>query len=143
MGITEHEWKLVNPDFVWASGDLELRPRDMAKLGYLYLNGGVWNGKRILSGTWIEESTKPHINVSKPFKVKWGDRYGYQWWLRTYQKKSTSVDAFIRTGWGGQAIIVLPSFDMVVVFAGGNYAANDYMSPIHEIVTRSILPAVQ
>lgn len=115
----------------------------MEKLGYLYLNQGVWNGKGILPKEWIEESTKENIAVPRFMVAQWGDRYGYHWWLRTYYSNSTPVDSFLRTGWGGQAIIVLPSLDTVVVFTGGNYAIQDYMNPIHEIITHYILPAVQ
>ena len=144
LGITQSEWKLLNPDFVWASGDLKLKPRDMAKLGYLYLNSGVWNGERILSEGWINESITPYIAVSKPFMAEnWGNRYGYHWWLRDYQTGSTTVEVIIRTGWGGQAIIIFPSLDMVVVFTGGNYAHENYMSILTEIVAQYILPAVE
>ena len=56
LGITDYEWKFLNPDIVYTSGDLKLRPRDMAKFGYLYLNRGIWDGKNIISQEWIEAS---------------------------------------------------------------------------------------
>lgn len=133
LGITDYEWDYINPDMIHASGNLRLRPRDMAKLGYLYLNGGVWNGERILSEEWIEESTQQHVSLSGT------EGYGYQWWLRTYQVGAKSVDAYYALGWGGQRIIVFPSLDMVVVFTGGNYVGHD---PTDDILTHFILPAV-
>ena len=46
----------------------------MAKIGQLYLNGGVWNGQHIISSKWIEDSTKE--------KSRWGElAYGYLWWI--------------------------------------------------------------
>jgi len=134
LGITNYEWDHINPDMIHASGNLELRPRDMAKLGYLFLNGGVWKGERIVSEEWVEESTKKHASPS------WADGYGYQWWLRTYRVGSTSVDSFYADGWGGQRITVFPSLDMVLVFTGGNYVGDE---PVDEIITRYILPAVR
>ena len=134
LGIIDYEWDHINADVIHASGNLKLRPRDMAKLGYLYLNGGVWNGQRVFSEAWVEASTKEY--ASSP----WGEGYGYQWWRRTYLSGDTSVDAFYASGWGGQRIMVFPSLEMVVVFTGGNYADQE---PVDEIITRYILPAVR
>ena len=134
LDISNYEWDYINPDMVHASGNLRLRPRDMAKFGYLFLNRGVWKGERVISEAWIEESTKGHVSPS------WADGYGYQWWLKTYRSGSTSVDSFYAAGWGGQRIIVFPSLDMVLVFTGGNYVGQE---PVDEIIVRYILPAVQ
>ncbi|NIM95834.1 MAG: serine hydrolase [Anaerolineales bacterium] len=134
MGIANYEWHFINQDMIHAAGNLKLRPRDMAKFGYLYLNGGLWGDKRILSKEWIEESVEDHASPT------WGDGYGYQWWLRTYDLGSTSIESFYAAGWGGQRIMVFPSLDMVVVFTGGNYVEEE---PVDEIIIRHILPAVQ
>jgi CubicO group peptidase (beta-lactamase class C family) len=133
LGIADYEWDHINPDVIHASGNLKLRPRDMAKLGYLYLNGGVWNGERVISEEWIEASTKEYASTPG------GGGYGYQWWRKTYRSEDASVDAFCANGWGGQRITVFPSLDMVVVFTGGNYVGQE---PVDEIIARYILPAV-
>ena len=134
LGIVDYEWDFINADMIHASGNLRLRPRDMAKFGYLYLNGGVWNGRQIVSQAWVETSTQAHATP------RWADGYGYQWWLRTYHSGPDVVDAFCAAGWGGQEIIVFPDLGMVVVLTGGNYVDEP---PVDEIVTRYILPAVQ
>jgi CubicO group peptidase (beta-lactamase class C family) len=134
LGITNYEWDFINPDMIHASGNLQLRPRDMAKFGMLYLNGGLWNGQRVVSQKWVEVSTQSHADPL------WDSGYGYQWWLHTYDSGPGEVHAFHAAGWGGQRIIVFPKLDMVVVFTGGNYVQD---SPVDEIVTRFILPAVQ
>ena len=133
LGITDYKWDYLNSEIIHASGNLELRPRDMAKLGYLFLKGGTWKGERIVSEEWIEESTKSHILPS------WTDGYGYQWWIETYNSNSTPTDSFFAAGWGGQRITVFPSLDMVVVFTGGNYVGED---PVDDIITHYILSAV-
>jgi CubicO group peptidase (beta-lactamase class C family) len=137
LGITKYEWDHINPDMIHASGNLKLRPRDMAKFGYLFLSGGIWKGEQIVSQKWIEESTRGHISFPEG---SWASGYGYQWWLKTYRSNSTSVDSFYASGWGGQRISVFPSLDMVVVFTGGNYVEEE---PVDDIITRFILPAVQ
>ena len=134
LGITNYEWDHINADMIHASGNLQLQPRDMAKFGVLYLNGGVWNGQRIVSQEWVEASTQARAAPS------WGDGYGYQWWLRAYDSGSNAVDTFYAAGWGGQRISVFPDLDMVVVFTGGNYVDQ---VPVDEIITRFILPSVE
>ena len=105
----------------------------MAKLGNLYLNGGMWQGERIVSGDWIKKSTQAHATTA------WESGYGYQWWLDTYWLDSEGVDAYYANGWGGQRIMVFPSLDMVLVFTGGNYVDE---VPVDEVIERYILPAV-
>ena len=91
-----------------AGWGLTLTARDMAKLGQLYLNGGIWNGQQIVSKAWIEESTKEHS--------RWDQMnlpYGYLWWLGNGEKQS-----FAAMGDGGNAIYVLPEKDLVVSIIG-------------------------
>ena len=109
----------------------------MAKFGYLVLNQGVWNNSRIISEKWIKRTTSEYISI--PGRAWEGDRFGYQWWLKTYRAASTSVEAVVRSGWGGQAIILFPKHDTVIVFTGGNYVGKD---PVNEIVARYIIPSV-
>jgi CubicO group peptidase (beta-lactamase class C family) len=82
----------------------------MAKLGYLYLKGGVWQDERIVSEVWVRESLKRRANAP------WGDGYSYQWWIKDYNLGAKSFETFAAYGWGGQRIIVFPELDMVVVF---------------------------
>ena len=142
LGITDYEWKFINPDIVYTSGDLKLRPRDMAKLGQLYLNNGIWNGKRIISEEWTKNSTRKYIEVQNSYMASaYGDSYGYQWFLQTFNVDSVSYDSISRDGWGGQRIQVFPSLNMVVVLTGGNYATEP--TPVNDIITRYILPAAR
>jgi CubicO group peptidase (beta-lactamase class C family) len=138
LGIEAYEWQHLTPEIVYTSGDIKMRPRDMAKFGLLYLQNGIWSGKRIVAEKWIERSTEEYISiVDLSYEDMHG--YGYQWWLKTYRADSRSSESYLRTGWGGQAIIAFPELDMVVVFTGGNYTSSE---PVHEIVTRFILQAV-
>lgn len=152
LGITEAEWDFLNSDTVHASGNLKLCPRDMAKFGSLYLNGGRWQGQQIIPEAWIAASMAESVSI--PWSSLAGilheryvdipdthyDGYGYLWWLATYEVDGRPVNAAQATGWGGQWIGLFPDLEMVVVLTGGNYATHE---PVHEIVTRHILPAVQ
>jgi CubicO group peptidase (beta-lactamase class C family) len=118
LGITDYKWEELPNNVLYTSGDLKLRPRDMAKLGDLYLHGGSWKGTQIISEWWVEASTKSFISALLDW-VNW--EYGYKWWLYTYEINSEQIESFSAKGWGGQTIIVFPSLDMVVVTTAGYY----------------------
>jgi CubicO group peptidase (beta-lactamase class C family) len=135
LGISNYRWQVFQPSGItFCSGDIYITPRDMAKLGQLFLNEGKWNGAQIISKEWVEQSTKYHINPM----VSWADGYGYLWWLRILHVNSRPVRAFKAMGWGGQEIFVFKDLAMVVVFTGANYTSD---VPCDEIVQRFILPA--
>lgn len=98
QGVNNHGW-----------GDLKLTPHDMAKLGYLYLNEGRWDGKQIVSSEWVAAATSKHIRSD----LRGHNGYGYQWWIRS------SGDGYSAVGRGGQRIFVLPDRKMVVVTTNG------------------------
>ncbi len=133
LSINQYRWVHINPDLVYASGDLKLRSRDMAKIGYLMLNKGMWKLKQVVSSEWIENSTKPHFHFSNK------EGYGYQWWIKQYELGTSYIHSFSAQGWGGQSIIVFPVLNAVAVLTGGNYATR---SPNDEIVYRYILPSL-
>ena len=140
LGIEEYEWDFIKPDFIHASGNLKLRPRDMAKIGYLFLNGGVWDGKRVIPESWTRASTLEQIPIPRDSPLAGhAEGYGYQWFTKTYHVDGEPVEAYFRSGWGGQRIIVFPELDLVLVFTGGYYVAPE---PVDEIVSEYILPAV-
>ena len=133
LQITRSEWVFINPDFVYASGDIKLRPRDLAKIGQLVLNEGTWQGTRIVSAAWVEAMTRKWVPLG-PSKG-----YGFLWWIWEYSRGSDLVNAVMADGWGGQRIMVFPDLDSVVVFTGGNYL---HEHRLDEVVSRYILPAL-
>jgi CubicO group peptidase (beta-lactamase class C family) len=123
LGISDVEWPF-DPQGVnnhgW--GDLQLHPRDMAKIGYLFLNKGRWDGKTIVSPEWVEASTRPFPGAPVA-------NYGYLWWLDEDYGYSAH-------GRGNQRIYVLPRMNMVVVITGGGLESPD------RILKEYILPSV-
>ncbi len=99
-GITPGPWGLCMPI------------RDMAKLGYLYLNNGKWDDKQIVSEDWVKKSTQIQIS-----RGEGSDAYGYQWWILDGFPKYT----YTARGWYGNEyafITVVPDYDLVVAIAG-------------------------
>lgn len=121
LGIDRYGWvRFPRADEVtFASGGASLRPRDMAKLGALYLNGGMWNGRRILSARWVEASTRQSVPLVGQYQRLYG--YGYNWWLGRSPYGDREVEYFRAAGWGGQHVYVFPELDLVVVFTAGGF----------------------
>jgi CubicO group peptidase (beta-lactamase class C family) len=142
LDIKEIHWRTIGEsDVIAAGGGLEMRPRDMAKLGLLYLNGGVWNYEQIISAEWIEDATSNQVKMPYDWLGQlFGNGYGYYWWLPEYQTEAGEYGTYTAAGWGGQRISVFPSLDMVVVITGGNYLGAD---PADEMMEEFILPAVE
>jgi len=137
LGITQFEWQMINSNVVFSSGDLRLRPRDMAKFGYLFLNNGKWKGAQIISQQWITTSIDKNVFLDNYWFDS--DGYGYQWWLWD-NVQGIEFNAFAASGWGGQWIIVSPDFDLVFVTTGGNYYSEKI--PIQTLLVKYIIPAI-
>ena len=86
-----------------SAGGLKLRPRDMAKIGQIMLEKGIWNEQEIIDEEWIEESKTEHISTRS---VNWSG-YGYYWWSRFYYVNGKKYRAVAALGWGGQRIIII------------------------------------
>jgi CubicO group peptidase (beta-lactamase class C family) len=141
LGITDFKWQKLPNDMIFTSGDLRLRPRDMGKFGYFFLNDGLWKNERILSQEWIEISTREHIDLnSEPNIVHWADGYGYQWWIWE-SLYGVDFEAYMASGWGGQWIIISPELDMVIVSTAGNYYSTEKI-PIQTVIAKHILPSI-
>ncbi|MFC1884147.1 serine hydrolase domain-containing protein [Thermodesulfobacteriota bacterium] len=108
LGISNCYWSQDMNGVINGSHGLEMRTRDMAKFGYLYLKGGNWGGQQIVPREWVEESTTGHIKkYGKPPEIK-SPYYGYQWYI--------DPPYFHSLGYQGQYIFVIPEHEMVVVF---------------------------
>lgn len=151
LGITSWEWE-TGPNGIsdtgGGRGGLYLHPVNMALFGYLYLKEGWLNGERVISESWVEESTAKHTVVKNPYSgTDWSD-YGYQWWRCT----DDSVEGYLKTndmfyafGYGGQFIFVIPHLNMVVVITAENFArfrAYGFF-PATKMLFDYILPAVK
>jgi CubicO group peptidase (beta-lactamase class C family) len=139
LGITNYSWGKAPNGVVNTLGGLALRPRDMAKIGCLFLNGGRWQGKQIVSEKWVKDSTKQQIGVSQLPTWFLVDGYGYQWWLGSFHVRGQTIGSYSARGRGGQFIIVYPALQMVAVFTGWN--DNELLGQPLDMLQRYILPA--
>ena len=109
----KHFWKRDYVGTVDTEGGLYLNDEDLAKLGFLYLNNGSWEGKQIVSEDWVKQSVAPH--VSMPYTVEGGRlQYGFSWWLYPVSGEYS----WLAVGFGGQELMVFPKQNLIVVFTG-------------------------
>jgi CubicO group peptidase (beta-lactamase class C family) len=127
IGIEGYWWARTTGGHHLTDGGLHILPRDMARLGYLMLHQGTWDGQEIVSANWVAEASREH------FQTPWGDGYGYQWWI------APSSQVYRATGHYGQMICVVPEADMVVVFTGDIPDSDPY--PHDALVFHYILEA--
>jgi CubicO group peptidase (beta-lactamase class C family) len=111
LGIRDFHWKKTPTGHPDTEGGLYLAAEDLARIGYLYLHDGVWNGKRLLPGGWLSKATGRHARAVAP-----GWDYGYQWWITT----RNGGDIWAGRGFGGQLLLVIPSRDIVAVVNSWN-----------------------
>lgn len=105
-------WKHTPTGLPDTEGGLYLSAHDLAKIGQLYLKGGMWGSQEIISEGWIKDSTSAHIATGID-----DYKYGYFWWLKPFGTAPEDV-AWMARGFGGQQLIVVPEYDMVIVFTG-------------------------
>jgi len=134
------EWLSFPSNDIFASGGLFLRARELAKIGQLFLNGGVWQGREVVSGDWIVRSQQEHV-ATIGFPASFGHAYGYLWWIRNFPAKGAARRCFFAAGWGDQYMFIIPDMQMVIVFNCGNYTVPARLSPF-DLVEDYILAAV-
>ena len=141
LGIEKFLWSRNSEGHTHAGGGLVLAARDAAKLGQLYLNKGRWGDVQVVPETWVEESLKMHVDLTVPGQPPSG--YGYLWWVWApdYQGK-TGEYVFAARGRGGQYVIVVPEYDMVVATCGDAKPGGDSGQAVSVFYDR-ILPAVR
>lgn len=128
LGITHVSWAKDRDGNSHGFSDLRMQPRDMAKLGYLWLHRGAWEGRQIVPAEYLDAAFSPHANVQP------GVQYGYGIWIYPGRGHAGGPPDFEANGVGGQRIAVVPSQDMVVVITGAGLDANNVASLISNAV---------
>ena len=118
LGIKEYYWKKTEVGLPDSESGLYLKTRDLARIGQLYLQGGIWNGQRILPEDWINEATRKH---AKDIYGDGGEEgYGYQWWLTAHDPPLV-----VALGYGNQILILLPEKKVMGIIYAWNIFDNE------------------
>ena len=114
LGIRNYAVQLTPTGDLYGGGGMQMLPRDFLKFGVLYLNGGTWNGRRVVPRSWVETSTA--LQATAPTGSD-----GYGWHRYQLKSRGQTYDEYEANGNGGQFLIVIPKLDLAVVFTAGNY----------------------
>ncbi|MBQ9832193.1 MAG: serine hydrolase [Clostridia bacterium] len=126
LGIGSYEWEKCPKGIEKGGWGLSLTLEDAAKLGQLYLNGGNWNGKQLISENFIKEATRSQIKTQNE-QARYG--YGYHIWTDEQHSSYQFNGAF------GQYVIVIPEFDAVAAIFSGNeslFSESQLLSLFHD-----------
>jgi len=139
LGITDYYWKETPDGEIDTEGGLYLKAEDLAKIGVLFLNKGKWNGKQIVSDSWVATSTSPLLKNVKP---QWRDvtGYGYQWWIPEYTDDGR-VGIYAANGYGGQYLMIAPEYNLIIVFNGWNINSEPEKST-YRVLRDRIIPTL-
>jgi CubicO group peptidase (beta-lactamase class C family) len=133
LGISELRWQ-KDVDGIYKGGwGMAMTPRDMAKLGYLYLKQGQWDGQQVLPAEWVSASTRPYVQVQDTLEA-WDIHVGYSWWLH-------ENGIYAAHGMKGQFIYVIPHLELVAVITA-NIPDSEFHLP-QLLIRDYIIPAVR
>jgi len=144
MHVDVDDWLQDPQGYYFGGSDMFFTPREMALLGYLYLNNGRLNDKQIVPEEWVQLTLSSSSNFTHP--NQWGDlknyNYGYLWWLG----EISGYQIFMALGYGGQFVIVFPDLNLIVVSTSNNNVnpdnANNQELAILNIIHKYILSSI-
>jgi CubicO group peptidase (beta-lactamase class C family) len=115
LGIASREWPRSPAGEVMTGGMLQLRSRDLAKLGLLVSSGGRWRGQQIVPANWISEM------LTVRHRVDAEQNYGYLYWQREYRSPCGRLTGWFMSGNGGNVVVHVPGQALVVVITRRHY----------------------
>jgi CubicO group peptidase (beta-lactamase class C family) len=142
LGIERARWRRSAAGEVLTGGQLQLRSRDLARLGQLVLQGGRWGQAQVVPRSWIEQALTIQRRPSLPQDPRQELGYGYLFWRREYSTRCGRVPAWYMSGNGGNHVIVLQGLDAVVVVTRTRYDTRGMHAETTRLVTEHLLPLI-
>ncbi|HKR24840.1 MAG TPA: serine hydrolase domain-containing protein, partial [Allosphingosinicella sp.] len=147
-------WNLMPTGEGYLGGGAYVLPRDLIKLGQTFLDGGVWNSRRIVDAEWVARSTAQAIEITPATTGLDGEAFGNSygpggadglaWHLGTVPAGGRTYRAYNASGNGGQILVVVPELELVVVFTAENYGQGWIWGRWgDELVGGMIVPAIR
>ncbi|WP_346318021.1 serine hydrolase [Chitinophaga sp. YIM B06452] len=149
LGIRKYRWTMDATGHVTTAGSFFMLPADMLKLGELVRQNGTWQGRQIVSSSWLRESTTATTVIrgfsfaeigGVPASTTQAARYGYYWYRERIKTVRLAVDVLFASGNGGQYIMIINELGLVVVFTQGNYGSRSAKRAF-DLLVKYILPA--
>jgi CubicO group peptidase (beta-lactamase class C family) len=146
-----YHWNVMPNGEGYVGGGAFVRTRDFLKIGQAYLDGGVWNGRRIATGEWTRIAMSPQVHISPATtglsREQFSNFYfetdeGYAWHMVDMRSGDQRYRVIHTNGNGGQLLLVVPQFDLVVMFTAGNYRQGLWNRERDDITGDMIIPAL-
>jgi CubicO group peptidase (beta-lactamase class C family) len=135
LRITIPPWTRDRQGIFLGGNNMALSPRALLRFGEMYRNGGVFEGRRVLSQGWIEASWTPR--TESPFT---GHQYGYGWFIAEMNGQTV----YYAWGYGGQMLYVVPRLGLTVVMSSDPdtpSGRSGYVRDLHSLLTDGIIGA--
>ena len=139
LSITQVKWPISPLGIYQGGGGLEIRSRDLVKLGQLLLNQGRWQGKQLISADWINKALTPRVVAMPDQNIE----YGYLWWIFEFETSKGPVKAYAAVGNGGNYLFVVPALELVSVITSEAYNTRYMHQQSQSIMKDYILKAVE
>ncbi|MEE4259878.1 MAG: serine hydrolase [Bacteroidales bacterium] len=139
LSIQNYRIQTNNEDQPYFGGGWYLTPRDILKFGQLYLNTGMWEGEEILPPHWVNKSFDKYKVLENTIDK---NEYGYLFWHKTYNINGKKINSIEARGSGGQYLVVIPEYELIVVITSGNYRNGKGFQP-ERIIKNYILPEIE
>lgn len=142
MDATVGNWNADSRGNNFGGHGIYMRPKDMIKIGRMMMNGGVYNGNRIVSSSWVQESTTQYFNTN--YIVTYGEGYGYLWWKG--RDSNTGLTFTFAHGYGGQFIIYVPARNTIIAAVTSYTGLRNPNTNWNEVITTivgNIFPALK
>jgi CubicO group peptidase (beta-lactamase class C family) len=112
---------------------LQLRPRDLMRIGQLVLQNGTGERIQVISEDWLTQALYPSVIFNLVPDIGLRTDYGFLWWLpKSIHPESRKVlQSYAAAGWGGQYLIIYPEQEIVIVMTGGNHDTEDASAQWH------------
>ncbi len=135
LGIKDILWKRGSENVATGGTGLRLRPRDMAKFGYLFLHNGEWNGQQIVAADWVQQATITQAKWGVDMATDVNLDYGFMWW--TFPR----LKAYLALGFDGQTVFIIPELDLEIVMTAS--MSTRVYEDTFGLIEKYIIPAVK
>lgn len=132
LGVVDPPWENSPGGLNLGASGVRLTTEELLKLGLLYLRGGSWEGRQVLSQAWVRDATSAQVSNGADTNDDWAQGYGFQIWRSRH-------NSYRLDGKYGQFAFVLPSSDAVVAITAGTSASRD----IPDLLWKHLLPAFE
>ena len=136
LGISVWQWGRSPTGEFMTGGGLRLRTRDLAKVGQMLIDEGIWEEIQVVPASWVNKATSPSVRANE------SQQYGYQFWQRNWKTSCGEMPASYMSGNGGNNILLLPDLDAIVVLTRQHYGQRGMHQQSTRLIENYLLPAL-